>query len=130
MMKTTDSSVYRQQWGNDAELRDPSPRKVTNSGDFIYQSHTFRHEPGWSAFGELILSDLGEARIGLEQQGLIQPDLYRAPEVMLGMKWGPKVDIWNIAVMVSICAGGIVSFHLITSECHVVMGFTPEGPYI
>ena len=110
MMKTTDSSVYCQQWGNDAELRDPSPRKVTSNGDFIYQSHIFRHEPGWTAFGDLVLSDLGEARIGLEQEGLIQPEIYRSPEVVLGMKWGPQIDVWSVAVMVSVHIGIVVRF--------------------
>lgn len=29
------------------------------------------------------------------------PDIYRAPEVILGMKWHNKIDIWNVGVMVS-----------------------------
>jgi len=48
-----------------------------------------------------ILSDFGNARIGDAQEGLIQPDLYLAPEVVLGMKWTSKVDIWNVGVLVS-----------------------------
>lgn len=48
-----------------------------------------------------LLADFGEACIGdKEHEGLIQPDLYRAPEVVLGMKWTPKVDIWNVGVLV------------------------------
>jgi serine/threonine protein kinase len=33
--------------------------------------------------------------------GLIQPDIYRAPEVILGMSWTSKVDIWNVGALVS-----------------------------
>lgn len=47
-----------------------------------------------------ILSDFGDARIGEVHNGLIQPDIYRAPEVMLGMSWTAKVDIWNVGVLV------------------------------
>lgn len=28
------------------------------------------------------------------------PDIYRAPEVILGMAWDYKVDIWNVGMMV------------------------------
>jgi hypothetical protein len=31
----------------------------------------------------------------------IQPYLYRAPKVLLRMKWDKKVDIWNVGVLVS-----------------------------
>lgn len=41
----------------------------------------------------------GEAR---EQHGIypIQPDHYRAPEVILGCRWDSKADIWNFGVLV------------------------------
>ncbi|KAK2786958.1 hypothetical protein FQN53_005904 [Emmonsiellopsis sp. PD_33] len=43
----------------------------------------------------------GEARLGDEEhQDDIMPDVYRAPEVILGMKWGYKVDIWNVAMVI------------------------------
>lgn len=48
-----------------------------------------------------ILSDFGDARIGDVHEGLIQPDIYRAPEVILGKKWTSKVDIWNVGTLVS-----------------------------
>lgn len=47
-----------------------------------------------------ILTDFGEARLGDMHEGLIQPDIYRAPEVILGMSWTSKVDIWNVGVLV------------------------------
>ncbi|KAH1783240.1 hypothetical protein KXX36_000368 [Aspergillus fumigatus] len=46
-----------------------------------------------------LLSDFGEARLGDVHNGLIQPDIYRAPEVILGMSWTSKVDIWNVGAL-------------------------------
>lgn len=48
-----------------------------------------------------LLSDFGEARLGDVHDGSIQPDIYRAPEVILGMSWTSKVDIWNVGALVS-----------------------------
>ena len=31
----------------------------------------------------------------------IQPQMLRAPEVILGAEWDPKVDIWNVGLVVS-----------------------------
>ncbi|GLB01635.1 hypothetical protein AtubIFM57258_000044 [Aspergillus tubingensis] len=48
-----------------------------------------------------VVSDLGEARFGKEKYyGDIMPGIYRAPEVILGMEWDYKVDIWSIGNMV------------------------------
>ncbi|KAH8586811.1 kinase-like domain-containing protein [Bisporella sp. PMI_857] len=52
-------------------------------------------------FGRPILCDFSLARNGqVEHRHDIQPDPYRAPEVILEMPWGYTVDIWNIGVMV------------------------------
>ncbi|RFU31200.1 Acting on ester bonds/RNA-directed DNA polymerase/Ribonuclease H, partial [Scytalidium lignicola] len=48
-----------------------------------------------------IICDLGMARFNQEEyEGLIQPIPYRAPEVILSMKWTYSVDIWNVGVLV------------------------------
>ncbi|PGH28266.1 serine/threonine protein kinase [Polytolypa hystricis UAMH7299] len=70
------------------------PRKVV-ADRTIYLSR-----PLPFTFGPPVLCDLGEARLGYEEyQDDIMPDVYRAPEVILGMKWGYKVDIWNVAMV-------------------------------
>jgi serine/threonine-protein kinase SRPK3 len=52
-------------------------------------------------FGRPMLCDFSLARDGqVEHRHDIQPDPYRAPEVILEMPWGYPVDIWNIVVMV------------------------------
>lgn len=78
-----------------AELESPIPRKVL--GDrIIYVSR-----PLPISLGTPVLCDLGEARLGTDQQqGDIMPDIYRAPEVILEMNWDYKVDIWNVGMVV------------------------------
>lgn len=80
----------------EAERAQPVARKVLPDR-VIYQS---RQTP--MTQGEPVLSDLGSARFGQEEyQGDIMPLVYRAPEVILDMKWSSKVDIWSMGVMVS-----------------------------
>ena len=50
--------------------------------------------------GPLTICDLGQARIGNEHSGKAMPVPYRAPEVILGMKWGTAVDIWSVGLLV------------------------------
>lgn len=79
-----------------AEKAHASPRRVLPSRS-IYLS---RQMPITN--GKPVLADLGSARFGQsEYQGDIMPLVYRAPEVILGMKWSSKVDVWSIGVMVS-----------------------------
>jgi hypothetical protein len=47
-----------------------------------------------------MIANLGMARIGEQHEGFIQPEVYRAPEVMLCMPWNSAADIWNVGVMV------------------------------
>ena len=48
-----------------------------------------------------MLYDFEEARFGLPTyEEDIQSYRYRAPEVLLRMKWDSKVDTWNIGAMV------------------------------
>lgn len=51
-----------------------------------------------------ILCDFGEVRFGeKEYAGIIQPQQYRAPEVLLEIPWSFKVDIWNVGTYVCSC---------------------------
>ena len=80
------------------ELESPSPRKIDGER-IIYKS---RKLPVPKIHGRPVLSDFGEARTGsTTYHEDIQPYLYRAPEVLLRMKWDDKVDIWNVGVLVS-----------------------------
>ena len=49
------------------------------------------------------IADFGSARPGDQMQTFpIQPDSYRAPEVLLGIGWSYSADIWNLGVMVKL----------------------------
>lgn len=44
---------------------------------------------------------VGEARVGTPPFfGEVMPDLYRAPEVVMGLGWGRGVDVWGLGLMV------------------------------
>lgn len=78
-----------------------SPRK--DAGDrTIYTTRYFRE-----SIGSLYLCDLGEAVVGNENMGPAMPTQYRAPEVILGMRWGHAIDMWSIGMMVRNFASNI-----------------------
>lgn len=84
-----------------AEAERPSAAKVIDDMRIIYGTRKFGLPKG-TLWGDPILCDFGEARIGEHHHGLIQPEPYRAPEVLFDMEWSTSVDIWNIAVLVSL----------------------------
>ncbi|KAI9806285.1 MAG: hypothetical protein M1825_006400 [Sarcosagium campestre] len=79
------------------ELSSPGPRKI--DGDrIIYESRGLKwpKDPG-----RPVLCDFGEARFGEKTcTDEIQPHVYRAPEVILGISWTYSADIWNVGVMI------------------------------
>jgi serine/threonine protein kinase len=95
-----------------AEAESPSPTKVIDDIRTIYRSRKLRLPTG-DLWGQPVLCDFGEARIGNLHSGSIQPELYRAPEVLFEMEWGRKVDIWSVATLVSIrfyCKGSPTTY--------------------
>ena len=94
-----DSSVLAQ--FEKQELEEPSPKKELDGG-VVYLS---REMGTPKSFGAPVLCDFGSAvplDDGLEHREDIQPDIYRAPEVILDIPWSYSVDIWNVGCMVSI----------------------------
>jgi serine/threonine-protein kinase SRPK3 len=85
----------------EAERKSPCPRKIANDERTIYASRGFRR-PKNLAWGYPVLCDFGEARIGgsypYEE---IQPEVYKAPEIIMQTDWPHSVDIWNTACVVS-----------------------------
>lgn len=78
------------------EKRNSSPRKELEDRT-IYVSR-----PMPLAKGLPSLSDFSEARFGdVEQTGRVMPDVYGAPEVILGMPWSYPIDVWAFAMAVS-----------------------------
>ncbi|KAG6873987.1 hypothetical protein C0995_007943 [Termitomyces sp. Mi166 len=86
-----------------AELEHPTPRKQIN-GRFIYQSRPiqFPGPPGDTAsLGLPFLCDFSAALWAEGDRGEdVQPDIYRSPEVILGVPWSYEIDIWNVGCLV------------------------------
>ncbi|KID59753.1 serine threonine protein kinase, CMGC group, partial [Metarhizium hybridum] len=79
------------------ELADPSPRKIVD-GRAIYLSRELQMPKSW---GAPVLCDFGSAVTGhIEHLEDVQPDIYRAPEVVLEAPWSYEIDIWNTACMI------------------------------
>ena len=93
----------------------PMQYKVNSENDrTVYRCHNDFGALDWREIKNMIpkISDFGLAarldkpatRNGMvgEQFGVypIQPDYYRAPEVILGCGWDFKADIWNFGVLV------------------------------
>ncbi|KAI1843698.1 hypothetical protein JX266_010144 [Neoarthrinium moseri] len=77
-----------------SELEHPSPRKVLPDR-VIYLSR-----PLPITYGPLAICDFGAARLGDRFQGDVMPGVYRAPEIIMGMDWDSKIDIWSVGVMI------------------------------
>lgn len=95
MFGIADDSVFSDFEEN--ELQDPCPRKELD-GRTIYISRELRMP---KQLGAPVLCDFGSAVLGNEKHSEdIQPDIYRAPEVILEVPWTYSVDIWNVGCMV------------------------------
>lgn len=84
-----------------AQAENPMPRKFKD-GRSIYLSHN-EFGPLRSYYILPTITDFGAAQRG-DSAGPkihpIQPDHYRAPEVILGTGWSYSVDIWSLGVLV------------------------------
>jgi serine/threonine-protein kinase SRPK3 len=84
-----------------AEMTEPSARK-SNGPCTVYDSRGFLRTEN---HGRPVLCDFGEARFGQQScTDYIQPQPYRAPEVILKIPWSYEVNIWDVGAMVSLKA--------------------------
>ncbi|KAK0610781.1 kinase-like domain-containing protein [Immersiella caudata] len=98
----------------DQELREPSARKQVDGDRVIYE---FRELQMLKKCGAPVLCDFGSAVSGdTEHTEDVQPDIYRAPEVILEAPWSYEIDVWNAGCMVwDLFEGG-----------HLFTGIDPE----
>lgn len=97
MFGLEDDKVFKQ--FEEDELQDPSSRKVLQDR-IIYMSCKVQQS---KRSGAPILCDFGSAMLGDSGHiEIVQPQIYRAPEVILGVPWSYQVDIWNTGCMVSV----------------------------
>lgn len=84
----------------EAETLNPSQSRTTSQDRTLYASRAFR-KPQNHAHGPPILCDFGEARIGADHTHVdIQPEIYKAPEILMEAGWSRSADIWNAACLV------------------------------
>lgn len=99
MFSVGDDSIFKDY--EDAENSNPSQSKIVNKSRRLYASRSFR-KPHNHAYGDPLLCDFGEARIGTENTHVdIQPEVYKAPEVLMETGWTHSVDIWNAGCLVN-----------------------------
>lgn len=86
------------------QTQNPMPRK-SNNGNTVYLSHN-DFGPVRSYYILPKITDFGLAHHQKDSSLLnrhpIQPDQYRAPEVILGAGWTYSADIWNVGLLVVI----------------------------
>ncbi|KAI7480069.1 hypothetical protein KC357_g4049 [Hortaea werneckii] len=85
--------------------QNPPEFKVDETGRKIYAQYNLPHL-GADSWDHAILGDLGEAYMfdedvddGLLGPNIVGPAALRSPEVILGMKWGAPLDIWQIGCL-------------------------------
>lgn len=83
----------------------PPEFKVDETGRKIYEQCNLP-SLGATSWDHAILGDLGEAYVfdedkddGLLGPSIVGPAALRPPEVILGMKWGTPLDIWQIGCL-------------------------------
>ncbi len=96
MIGVDDDTIFKK--FEQEEFAERSLRKI--EGDrIIYATRQVEIPENPSHF---ILCDFGDAQFGEETYiGQVMPDLYRAPEIVLGIEWNEKFDIWSVGLMVS-----------------------------
>jgi serine/threonine protein kinase len=80
-----------------SERDSPLPRKLLEDR-VIYTSHEMP-----LTYGAPVISDFGAPRLEEPEQkhhGDVMPGVYRAPEVIAGMRWDSEIDVWSVGLMV------------------------------
>ncbi|KAK2759103.1 hypothetical protein FQN54_003202 [Arachnomyces sp. PD_36] len=112
----------------EGETNQPIARKVL-SDRTIYNSRLMPVNAGLP-----VLCDFSEARVGGgKHKGDVMPGIYRAPEVILGMDWDCKVDIWSIGLTTwNLLEGGNLFFAkkggMLDDEQHLAEMVSLLGP--
>lgn len=82
-------------------MEHPLPQKVLDDRTIYLSRNDFGL--GVKGMGVPVITDFGLAVRGDVSQPhyrVIQPDHYRAPEVILATDWSYSADIWNLAILV------------------------------
>ncbi|KAG6835546.1 hypothetical protein H0H93_000321 [Arthromyces matolae] len=118
MIAVIDDAIFKK--FEQAELDSPTPRKELDDGRIIYISRPLEIP---DHVGFPVLCDFGSAVWGEEvQTDDVQPNIYRSPEVILGIPWSYEIDIWNVGCLVWDLFEGTNLFSGIDPELDVYRG--------
>ncbi|KAK2780711.1 hypothetical protein FQN52_002079 [Onygenales sp. PD_12] len=93
LTEAEDETVFRLIEGQEA--REPS-LPVASDGVLVYRSQNSMVDLS----GTPILADFGQMRLAEPiNKDWYMSDMYRAPEVLLGLPWSYPVDVWSVGVM-------------------------------
>lgn len=82
------------------EIEHPLPRKTTKDRTIYLARNYFGFR--MDSLGVPVITDFGLSVYGDKgpHNHEIQPDGYRAPEVIIGANWSYSADIWNLGALV------------------------------
>lgn len=105
LIETEDDSTF--QLIEQQEREDPT-KPILDGAHPVYRSRA----ASTGITGTPILTDFGKARSAERiNGGSAMPDLYRAPEVLLGLPWNYPTDMWSVGIMVRISVVGAAIDH-------------------
>jgi len=117
MIKVEDLSILEESASD--EHKYPLPQKVCSDGRTIYLSRnnlgTLRKPTGIIQITDFDLSVRGDR----PNNGCIQVEIYRAPEVILDAGYSYSADIWSLGVMVRL---RLYHYHIKANLVSLVMG--------
>ncbi|RAL06511.1 putative protein kinase [Aspergillus homomorphus CBS 101889] len=97
------------------EVYEPLPQKHLDDRIIYLSRNYFGLEVG--NLGRPVITDFGLAVDGSRiHNHVIQPDEYRAPEVIIGAGWDYSVDIWNLGVLIIDLVHGSGPFDALQSD--------------
>lgn len=123
--QSTIDTFIQNQTGNPMPRKDDGKRKV-------YLRHNDFGPIPEGGLGKIIpqITDFGQAQRGDKSKPLIlpiQPNEYRAPEVLLGIGWSYSADIWNFGTMVGSQFGNEAALSLSCGRSGISW---LDGPYL
>ena len=73
--------------------------RINRKDRIIYASRLLAFDERY--LGDPVLCDFGDAQFGHKEYDLeVVPDLYRSPEMIIGIAWNEKIDIWCTGLVV------------------------------
>ncbi|CAG8051857.1 unnamed protein product [Penicillium salamii] len=100
------------------EIEDPLPQKISDDRTIYLSRNDFGFQA--SNLGRPVITDFGLSVCGdkAPHNHPIQPNGFRAPEVIIGASWDYSVDIWNLGALIweLLCGTGPFDYSTSSSD--------------